>query len=83
MLTLTALGLQALPFAGLRQTIAGAAEQFGRPAQITTLGENFLQYGIGLGRAAILGVTTAQVALLDLVLGEQELAAVTGLFEQQ
>ncbi|MCY1443450.1 hypothetical protein D9M71_598660 [compost metagenome] len=67
----------------LRQPVALGIEQLCRAAEEATVGEHLLEGRIGLVDAAIFQRCSIQVALLDLVLGQQQLPAQAGLFEQQ
>ena len=64
---------QALPFTRLGQSITARSEQFGRTAEEATVGENLLERGVGFVHAAILHFPSAEVALLDFVLGQHQL----------
>ena len=82
-LTFAAGRFQLLPLGGLRQAVAGA-QQLGRAAEEAAVGEDLAQGGVGFDEAPVLRVVAGtQVALLELFLGEQQLAAQGGLFEQQ
>ncbi len=82
-LPLAALLLQPLPFAGLGQAIATLVEQLGGATEEAAVGQNIAQGPGGLGDAAVFLFLGAEVALLDLVLGQQQLSTPTGLFQQQ
>src|SRR3990167_1065158 len=81
LLTCAAAGLQLLPLGRLRQAIALTAEQLGRAAEKATVGQQLLQGAAGLGQGGIGSAAPAdtEVALFDLLLGAQQLAALGGL----
>lgn len=81
-LALFAFAFQAGPFAGLGQAVAVAVEQFGRAAEVAAAGEDFLQRAVSLVQAGV-AAAAAEVAVLQLVLGQEQLAAQGGLFDQQ
>ena len=80
-LALFAFAFQAGPFAGLGQAVAVAVEQFGRAAEVAAAGEDF-QRAVSLVQAGV-AAAAAEVAVLQLVLGQEQLAAQGGLFDQQ
>ncbi|MCY1284706.1 hypothetical protein D9M70_336210 [compost metagenome] len=75
---------QAGGFAGLRQAVA-AVEQFRRAAEETAVVEDALQRAAGPGQFRVGRgvVAVAEVEALEFVLGDQQLAAQRGLFQQQ
>ncbi|MCY1173558.1 hypothetical protein D9M73_137220 [compost metagenome] len=74
---------QALPFSRLRQAIAAAAEQFRRTTEDTAVVENLPQGRVGFVHSAVFQLAGTQVTLFHLVLGQKQLLAITGLFEQE
>ncbi len=81
-MALFAFAFQAGPFAGLGQAVAVAVEQFGRAAEVAAAGEDFLQRAVSPIQAVV-AAAAAEVAVLQLVLGQEQLAAQGGLFDQQ
>lgn len=81
LLALAAAGFQTLPFLLLRQPVT-AFEQFGRAAEKAAVGQDLLQRGAGLVQVRIARRAASEVALLEFVLGQQQLPAQRGLFQQ-
>lgn len=69
-LALTALSFQPLPLTFLRQTIAAAAQQLCRTTEEAAVGQDILQRASGFGNAVVFLFDRAEVALLDLILGQ-------------
>ncbi|MNM85929.1 hypothetical protein D3C81_980700 [compost metagenome] len=74
---------QVLALLRLRQPVALAIEQLCRAAEEATVGKHLPEGRIGLADATIVQRGGVQVALFDLVLGQQQLPAQAGLFKQQ